>query len=110
MEFVSKQQAYDATQKLALEYGLDGLARGMSMDGDRSVEPELYKEYLDEITADPLSPQDAMAATAAFMEKHTRSGDGSSRDLVRQAKILGEDPEKGNPALWNRWIELLSSV
>jgi hypothetical protein len=118
MEFVSKNQAYEATRKLLLEQAartgdtnMEDVARNMQMDGDSSRLPALYQRYLDTITADPLSPQDALAASAEFMEKNVDTQNNAQMsDLIRSAKVLGDDPEKGDSALWNHWIELLASV
>ncbi len=118
MEFVSKQQTYEALRKLLLENSartgqdhLQSLAREMQMDGDHSQNPEHYQRFLDTITADPLEPQDALAAAAEFMEKSldSRSSPELQR-LVASAKQTSDDPEKGDVALWNHWIELLESV
>ena len=118
MEFVSKQQAYEATRKLLIENAarwqdrrLEAVARNMAMDGDRSRDPDLYQRFLDEITADPLSPQDALDAAAEFMQ-NTVGFDGKpeAAQLLDSAKITAEDPAKGDPALWSHWLELLSRV
>lgn len=118
MEFVSKQQTYEATRKLLLENAarfadgnMEEIARNMQMDGDHSRLPALYQRFLDAITADPLEPQDALAAAAEFMENNVdATGKPQVADLVYAAKVTADDPEKGDTALWNRWIELLSSV
>lgn len=118
MEFVSKQQTYEATRKLLLETSahtgdanMEDVARNMQMDGDHSRLPALYQRFLDTITADPLEPQDALAAAAEFMEKNVDAqGKPQVAQLVLSAKTTAEDPEKGDTALWNHWIELLASV
>jgi hypothetical protein len=118
MEFASKQQTYEATRKLLLEnaarFGdanMEEIARDMQMDGDHSRLPALYQRFLDTITADPLEPQDALAAAAEFMEKNVDArGKPQVADLVHAAKVTAEDPEKGDTALWNHWIDLLQSV
>ena len=118
MEFVSTQQTYEATRKLLLENAastrdsnMEDIARQMQMDGDHSRLPALYQRFLDTLTADPLEPQDALAAAAEFMEKNVEaSGKPETAQLIQSAKATAEDPEKGEVALWNRWIELLESV
>lgn len=118
MEFVSKQQTYEATRKLLLETAahlgdsnMEDLARNMQMDGDHSLLPALYQRFLDTITADPLEPQDALAAAAEFIEKNVDAqGKPQVAQLADSAKTTAEDPEKGDTALWNHWIELLASV
>lgn len=118
MEFVSKQQTYEATRKLLLENAarlgdnkMEDLARNMQMDGDHSRVPALYQRFLDTLTADPLEPQDALAAAAEFMENNV-AADGRPQisQLVESAKTTADDPEKGDLALWNHWLELLASV
>jgi hypothetical protein len=118
MEFVSKQQTYEATRKLLLENAarlsdtnLEDIARNMQMDGDHSRLPALYQRFLDTITADPLEPQDALAAAAEFMEKNVDAqGKPQVADMIQAAKVTADDPEKGDTAFWNHWIELLASV
>ncbi len=118
MEFVSKQQTYEATRKLLLENAarlgevrIEDLARNMQMDGDHSRLPALYQRFLDTITADPLEPQDALAAAAEFMEKNVEAdGKPEIAEMIRSAKVTADDPEKGDLGLWNHWIELLASV
>lgn len=118
MEFVSKQQTYEALRKLLLENAarlgdanMEDLARNMQMDGDHSRMPALYQRYLDTLTADPLEPQDALDAAAAFMEQNVDAqGKPEVAELIRVAKATADDPEKGDLALWNHWIELLASV
>lgn len=118
MEFVSKQQTYEATRKLLLENAsrtgdvkLEDLARNMQMDGDHSRIPALYQRFLDTITADPLEPQDALAAAAEFMEKNVDAqGKPQMEQLIHTAKVTADDPEKGDTGLWNHWIELLAGV
>ncbi len=117
MEFVSKAQTYEALRKLLLtssaqlhDPAMDELARRMEMESGKSRAPELYQSFLDTITADPLEPQDALAAAAEFMERHLgESSNGSTRDLIADAKAGAERPEDV-PAFWSRWIELLASV
>jgi hypothetical protein len=111
MEFVSKQQAYEGLRKLMLTEAaqtgnarLEDLARNMQMQGDHSAHPELYQRYLDTIKSDPLSPQNALAAGADFLE--TNFPDGS---LARDARAAAGDPES-EPAFWNRWIGILESI
>ena len=118
MEFVSKQQTYEATRKLLLETAahtgdtnMEDVARNMQMDGDHSRLPALYQRFLDTITADPLEPQDALATAAEFMENNVDAqGKPEVVQLVHSAKATAEDPEKGDTSLWNHWIELLASV
>jgi hypothetical protein len=118
MEFVSKQQTYEALRKLLLENAaalgdpnMEDVARNMQMDGDHSRLPALYQRYLDTLTADPLEPQDALASAAEFMEKNVdAAGKPETARLIESAKATADDPENGDIALWNRWIELLDSV
>ncbi|HKU68822.1 MAG TPA: hypothetical protein VJP85_13685 [Candidatus Baltobacteraceae bacterium] len=118
MEFVSKQQTYEATRKLLLESAtrlhdssMEDVARNMQMDGDHSRMPALYQRFLDTITADPLEPQDALAAAAEFMEKNVDAqGKPQVAEMIRAAKVTADDPEKGDAAFWNHWMELLESV
>ena len=118
MEFVSKQQTYEATRKLLLESAtrwndarLTEVAKNMTMDGDRSREPELYQRFLDTITADPLSPQDALAAAAEFIEESVDVREKpEEQELLTAARVTADDPAKGDAAFWNHWIELLASV
>lgn len=112
MNFVSKQQAYEGLRKLLLEEAartgdvrLEDMARNMQMDGDHSAQPELYQRYLDEIKSDPLSPQNALAAAADFLERNLPQ-DGA---LAVEARQAAGDPES-QPQFWNRWIGLLASV
>ena len=115
MEFVSKQQAYDAVQKLVLQSasGDDALADvavRMEMADGRSRDPLLYQGFLDTITADPLSPQDALCAAVEFMEEKAAVGASpSGQTLLADAKAAAQDPEDA-PVFWNRWIALLASV
>ena len=117
MEFVSKQQTYEATRKLLLESAvsahdpaLEEIARNMQMDGDRSRDPELYQRFLDTLTADPLEPQDALAAAAEFLEENVRAaGKPETARLVKEAKEAADDPES-RTAFWNHWIKLLERV
>lgn len=118
MEFVSKQQTYEATRKLILEgaarlgdSNMEEIARNMQMEGDRSRMPALYQRFLDTITADPLEPQDALAAAAEFMEKNVDAqGKPQVAEMIAAAKTTADDPEKGDVRFWNHWIELLASV
>ena len=117
MEFVSKAQTYDALRKLMLtsapelhDSKMEELARGMEMQGDKSRDPELYQTFLDTIDADPLEPQDALAAAARFLERHlAQSANEKTQNLIADAKSGAERPEDA-PAFWNRWMDLLSSV
>lgn len=117
MEFVSKQQTYEATRKLLLEWAakyrdgsLETLARDMQMDGDHSQRPELYKKFLDGLTADPLEPQDALDAASQFLEEHAGSnGNAEVAGLVRASRTTAEDPQ-ADADFWNHWIALLDSV
>lgn len=118
MEFVSKQQTYEATRKLLLERAsslgdaeIEDLARNMQMNGVQSRMPALYDRFLDTLTADPLEPQDALAAAAEFMEKNVDAeGKPQVADLIAAAKVTADDPEKGDVGLWNHWLDLLASV
>ncbi len=118
MEFVSKQQTYEAIRKLLLQDAsrladpaMEELARNMQMDGDHSRLPALYQRFLDTVTADPLEPQDALAAAAEFMEKNVDArGKAQTAAMIESAKQTADDPEKGDVALWNRWIEILESL
>jgi hypothetical protein len=118
MEFVSKQQTYEAIRKLLLENAartgdarLEDIARNMAMDGDHSRTPELYEHFLGTLRSDPLSPQNALDAAAQFMEENVdATGRPETAELIRAAKTTAQDPEKGDPALWGHWIELLESV
>lgn len=117
MEFVSKDQAYEATRKLLLDSAanwqsprLEDVARQMSMNGDRSRDPLMYQRFLDEITADPLSPQDALDAAAEFLQNTVQPDGAQAQELIQSAKATAGDPEKGDSALWSRWLSLLESV
>jgi hypothetical protein len=110
MEFVSKDQTYEALRKLLIENGLEDLARQMQKDGDRSRDPELYKDFLDTLRSDPLEPQTALESVAQFLEENVAAGAPGMRSLIESAKQTAQDPEKGDRALWNHWIELLASV
>ncbi len=118
MDFVSKQQTYEALRKLLIEYAarfgdpsLEDLARNMQMDGDHSRMPQLYQRFLDTLRSDPLEPQTALDAAALFMEENIdTSGKPEFARLIEEAKATAQDPEKGDRALWNHWIELLQSV
>ena len=112
MEFVSKQQAYEGLRKLMLQDAassgnvrLEDMARNMAMQGDHSAQPDLYQRYLDTIKSDPLSPQNALAAAAEFLETNAPR-DGS---LARDARAAADNPES-QPEFWNRWIGILESV
>ncbi|MBV8116967.1 MAG: hypothetical protein JOZ01_03260 [Candidatus Eremiobacteraeota bacterium] len=115
MEFVSKKQAYDAVQKLLLQSSahdpaLADLAQRMEMSDGKSRDPKLYQGFLDTITADPLSPRDALCAAAEFMEDKAGLSDSQSGpSLIADAKAAAHAPEDA-PAFWNRWIALLASV
>lgn len=116
MEFVSKQQAYEGLRKLLLETAarsgdlkLEDIARNMQMRGDHSMQPELYQRYLDGIKSDPLSPQNALAAAADFLERNVADGKPESRELAREARAAAGDPQS-EPDFWHHWIELLDSV
>lgn len=111
MEFVSKQQAYEGLRKLMLDEAaragdvrLEDMARNMQMTGDHSMQPELYQRYLDEIKSDPLSPQNALAAAADFLERNVPNA-----PVASEARSAAGNPES-EPALWNRWIGILESV
>lgn len=119
MEFVSKQQAYEALRKLILEEAahrnrpdLEEIGRNMAMgENGSSRDPALRDAFLDQIDADPLEPPDALAAAARFLEENVPpKGDADLAELIRAAHTTGDDPEKGDVALWNRWIGLLASV
>ena len=70
---------------------LETLARDMQMDGDHSQRPELYKEFLDGLTADPLEPQDALDAASQFLEEHAGSnGNAEVAGLVRASRTTAE--------------------
>lgn len=112
MEFVSKQQAYEGLRKLMLQEAassgdvrLEDMARNMQMRGDHSMQPELYQRFLDQIKSDPLSPQNALAAAADFLEA-TVSGDGA---LASTARAAAGSPES-QPDFWNRWLGILESI
>jgi hypothetical protein len=117
MEFVSKQQTYEATRKLLLENAahlndpnMEEIAREMQMEGNHSRMPALYQRFLDTLTADPLEPQDALAAAAEFLEKNVDTdGRPKTARLIQSAKVAAENPED-DATFWNRWIELLDSV
>lgn len=117
MEFVSKQQTYEATRKLLLEWAsrfqdrnLEDLARNMEMDGDRSREPELYQRFLDTLMSDPLEPQDALDAASQFIEENvTPDGKPELADMIRRTRATAQNPED-DPNLWNHWISVLESV
>lgn len=118
MDFVSKDQTYEATRKLLLEQAaalnapqLERLARDMQMDGNHSRVPELYQRFLDGLRSDPLGPQTALEAAAQFLDENV-TPDGNQRlaTLIEAAKNTADDPEKGDVDLWNHWVDLLASV
>lgn len=118
MEFISKNQTYEALRKLILENAahlgderLEELARNMQMDGDHSRDPDLYKDFLSALRSDPLEPQTALEAAAQFLTEHVDpAGSPELAHFNERTQITAEDPEKGDLALWNHWIELLASV
>jgi hypothetical protein len=118
MDFVSKQQTYEATRKLLIENAarlgdsnMEEIARNMQMDGDHSRLPALYQRFLDTLRSDPLEPHTALSAAAEFMEKNVDAeGKPQVADLIHAAKSTADDPENGDRDLWNHWIELLASV
>jgi hypothetical protein len=118
MDFVSKQQTYEATRKLLLESAtrlrdpnLEDLARNMQMDGDSSRMPALYQRFLDTLRSDPLEPHTALDSAAQFLDENVdKQGKPEVARLIESAKATAADPEKGDAALWNHWIELLESV
>ncbi len=117
MEFVSKQQTYEAIRKLLLENAagagdsnLENIARNMQMDGDHSQEPELYQRFLDTLRSDPLSPQNALDAAGQFLDENVGSSKPHINALIESVKATAQNPETGDLALWNHWIELLASV
>jgi hypothetical protein len=118
MDFVSKQQTYEATRKLLLENAarlgdrnMEDIARNMQMDGDHSRLPALYQRFLDTLRSDPLEPHTALSAAAEFMAKNV-DADGKPQvaEFIDGAKITADNPEQGDHTLWNHWIELLESV
>ncbi len=118
MDFVSKQQTYEALRKLLIESAarlgdpsLEDLARNMQMEGDHSRVPELYQRFLDTLRSDPLEPQTAFDTAALFMEENIdATGKPEVARLIESAKVTAADAEKGDRNLWNHWIELLQSV
>ena len=118
MEFVSKQQTYEAIRKLLLETGartgdpnFEEIARQMQMDGDHSKSPELYQRFLDTLRSDPLSPQNALDAAAQFLEENIPpDGNPETVRLIEAAKTTAQDPETGDLSFWNHWVTLLESV
>ncbi len=117
MQFVSKQQTYEATRKLLLEWAahyhspaLEDLARNMEMDGDRSRDPELYKRFLDTLMSDPLEPQDALDAASQFLQENL-SADGQPEvaKQIQRARAAAQKPED-DADFWNHWITILNSV
>lgn len=117
MQFVSKQQTYDAARKLTLEWAarfqspqLEDLARKMEMDGDHSREPELYQHFLDTLMSDPLEPQDALDAASQFLQENlTADGKPEVADMINRARVTAQKPED-DPDFWNHWISVLNSV
>lgn len=117
MQFVSKQQTYEATRKLLLEWGaryqsvaLEDLARNMGMDGDRSRDPILYQRFLDTLMSDPLEPQDALDAASQFLQENVRAdGQGEVAQQIQRALATAQKPED-DPDFWNAWIGVLESV
>jgi hypothetical protein len=117
MQFVSKQQTYEATRKLLINWAaryndssLEELARNMQMEGDRSVVPELYQKFLDTLKSDPLEPQDALDAAAQFLEQNVPAdGNAEVTRGIHAARATAERPED-DAAFWNEWIALLESV
>lgn len=118
MDFVSKQQTYEALRKLLIENAatlrdpkLEDLARGMQMEGDRSRSPELYQSFLDALRSDPLEPHTALDAAAQFMEVNAADGaQPQTAELIQTAKETAADPSRGDRTFWNHWVELLASV
>ncbi len=117
MEFVSKQQTYDATRKLLLEWAaqfqeprLENLARAMEMEGDRSRDPELYQRFLDTLMSDPLAPQDALDAASQFLAENVgANGKQDLSQMIQRARTTAQRPED-DPDFWNHWIGVLASV
>jgi hypothetical protein len=117
MQFVSKQHTYEATRKLLIDWAaryndasLEELARNMQMDGDHSVVPQLYQNFLDTLKSDPLEPQDALDATAQFLEQNVPAdGNPEVSRMIGAARATAERPED-DTAFWNQWIALLESV
>ena len=117
MDFVSKDQTYEAIRKLLLEQAarlgdirLEQLARDMQMDGNHSSVPELYQRYLDTLRSDPLEPQTALEAAAQFLDENVPADRPELAALVESAKETADDPETGDRAFWNHWVELLAAV
>jgi hypothetical protein len=117
MQFVSKQQTYDAARKLLLEWAarfqspaLEDLARNMEMEGDHSRDPHLYQSFLDTLMSDPLEPQDALDAASQFLETNTGAdGKPEVADMIKRARVTAQKPED-DPEFWNHWISVLGSV
>lgn len=117
MEFVSKQQTYEAARKLLLEWAagyqdtrLEDLARKMEMEGDRSRDPELYQHFLDTLMSDPLEPQDALDAASQFLAENVSSdGKPEVAKEIRRARSTAQNPED-DTEFWNHWIGILESV
>lgn len=117
MDFVSKDQTYEAIRKLLLEQAaslgdsrLEQLARDMQMDGNHSRVPQMYQRFLDALRSDPLEPQTALEAAAQFLEENVPADKPELAGLIASAKETADDPEKGDRVLWNHWNELLASV
>jgi hypothetical protein len=117
MQFVSKQQTYEAARKLLLEWAarfqnpsLEDLARNMEMDGDHSRDPELYQRFLDTLMSDPLEPQDALDAASQFLQNAVKA-DGKTDviTMIQRARTTAQKPED-DPDFWNHWISVLNSV
>lgn len=119
MEFVSKDQTYEATRKFLTQWGahlhdgaMEEVARKMARDnGDGpSAEPELYHTFLDGLMSDPLAPKDALSATAEFLEKtFAEDPKQETQQLIEAVKATADDP-RSDLNLWNEWIKLLESV
>lgn len=117
MEFVSKDQTFEAIRKLLAESAapssdpnMEDLARNMEMNDGKSRIPALYERFLDTITADPLSPEDALCAASEFLEKNVDAeGKPQTAGLIQTAKAAAARPED-QPEFWNRWLTLLESV
>jgi hypothetical protein len=121
MQFVSKQQTYEAARKLLLEWAsrfqapdLENLARNMEMDNDHSRDPKLYQSFLDTLMSDPLEPQDALDAASQFLENAVGvdgkpDGKKEVADMIHRARVTAQKPED-DPDFWNHWIGVLESV
>jgi hypothetical protein len=117
MQFVSKQQTYEAARKLLLEWAsqfqtpaLEDLARDMQMDGDHSRDPQLYQRFLDTLMSDPLEPQDALDAASQFLENNAApDGKPEVAGMIKRARVTAQKPED-DPDFWNHWISILETV